>query len=107
MLASNANIINTRKMIPPICEVKIEEPSATIPPPIIPETQVHRDRVGNSRVFTKTGHWSESEKLRYLLFIDHHGAKLATRDGRKLWRVFRTMASFVGTRRAAQCRSHH
>jgi hypothetical protein len=64
-------------------------------------------RAGNSRLFAKTGHWSEEEKLRYLLFIDHHGGRLATRERRRLWRVFRSMASFVGTRRAAQCRSHH
>jgi hypothetical protein len=94
-------------MIPSFGEVKIEEQSSPAPPLGLLHTPHNHFHSGNSRTFAKTGHWTEEEKLRYLLFIDYHRDTLASSDERPLWRVFRSMAAFVGTRRPAQCRTHH
>jgi hypothetical protein len=41
------------------------------------------------------------------MFIEYHSEKLKERESRRLWKIFKHMAAFVGSRRPNQCRSHH
>jgi hypothetical protein len=53
------------------------------------------------------GHWSELEKKLYFVFLMEHQSHFFNREMRRLDKIFKAMANFIGTRAADQCRSHH
>lgn len=55
----------------------------------------------------KCGHWSSDENKRYHWFLELHHEHFFNKHLRRTDRIFKSMASFVETREAEQCRSHH
>jgi hypothetical protein len=55
----------------------------------------------------KCGHWSPDEHKRYHWFLEIHNEHFFNKCLRRTDRIFKTMANFVETREAEQCRSHH
>lgn len=53
------------------------------------------------------GHWSLEENKRYHWFLEIYHLHFIRKEMRRLDKIFKTMATFVGTREAEQCRSHH
>ena len=55
----------------------------------------------------KKGHWSNVENKRYHWFLEIYHNHFIVKEKRRLDKIFKTMAIFIGTREAEQCRSHH
>jgi hypothetical protein len=55
----------------------------------------------------KSGHWSSDENKRYHWFLELHNQHFFEKHLRRTDRIFKSMANFVETREAEQCRSHH
>ena len=55
----------------------------------------------------KFGHWALEENKRYHWFLEIHNHHFLNKHMRRMDKIFKTMAVFVGTREAEQCRSHH
>jgi len=55
----------------------------------------------------KFGHWALEENKRYHWFLEIHNNHFLNKHMRRMDKIFKTMATFVGTREAEQCRSHH
>ena len=55
----------------------------------------------------KFGHWALEENKRYHWFLEIHNHHFLHKHMRRMDKIFKTMATFVGTREAEQCRSHH
>ncbi len=55
----------------------------------------------------KQGHWSAYERERYHLFLEAYHTHFEQRHLRRLAKIFKLMAGFIGTRAPDQCRSHH
>lgn len=55
----------------------------------------------------RTGHWSHEEKKKYHWFLEIHHHHFINKHLRRSDKIFKTMESFLGTRQAEQCRSHH
>lgn len=53
------------------------------------------------------GHWSAQERKRYHWFLEIHHLHYLRKELRRTDKIFKSMAVFVGTRAADQCRSHH
>ena len=57
-------------------------------------------------LYAKTGQWSEKENIRYYAFVKRFREKFEAKERRE-WKIFKTLAQFMRTRNASQCRSHH
>ena len=55
----------------------------------------------------KKGHWSLEENKRYHWFLEIHHHHFICKEMRRLDKIFKTMSTFIGSREAEQCRSHH
>ena len=55
----------------------------------------------------ETGHWNPMEKRRYHWFLEIYHSHFENKHMRRMDKIFKTMADFLGTRAADQCRSHH
>ena len=55
----------------------------------------------------KFGHWAVEENKRYHWFLEVHNHHFLNKHMRRMDKIFKSMAVFVGTREAEQCRSHH
>ena len=53
------------------------------------------------------GHWSLYENKRYHWFLQIHYHHFLNKYMRRIDKIFKTMSTFVGSREAEQCRSHH
>lgn len=53
------------------------------------------------------GHWTKEEKRLYFLFLFEHQEHFFNKELRRMDKIFKSMATFIGTRAADQCRSHH
>lgn len=53
------------------------------------------------------GHWSLEENKKYHWFLEIHYKHFVNRHMRRMDKIFKTMETFIGTRQAEQCRSHH
>ena len=54
-----------------------------------------------------SGHWSQEEKKRYHLFLERYSKHFIMKQLRRMDKIFKVMADFIGSREAEQCRSHH
>ena len=54
-----------------------------------------------------SGHWSSEERGKYFCFIQAHQANFVKKELRRSDKIFKLMSSFLGSRAADQCRSHH
>ena len=95
------------KGYPVATPVKVEEPSS----PPFPLTKVIKQRQNRCRdkelQGMNIGHWTRQEKRLYFLFLYEHQSHFFNREMRRLDKIFKAMATFIGTRAADQCRSHH
>lgn len=68
-----------------------------------------KDRKGKSfrSENTHTGHWQLTENRRYHWFLEIHHLHFIKKEMRRLDKIFKSMSTFIGTREAEQCRSHH
>ena len=55
----------------------------------------------------KKGHWSNEENKKYHWFLEIYHNHFIRKEMRRLDKIFKTMATFIGSREAEQCRSHH
>lgn len=55
----------------------------------------------------ETGHWNGSEKRKYHWFLEIYHSHFENKHMRRMDKIFKTMADFLGSRAADQCRSHH
>jgi len=55
----------------------------------------------------RKGHWSGEENKRYHWFLEIYNNHFICKEMRRLDKIFKTMALFIGSREAEQCRSHH
>lgn len=55
----------------------------------------------------KNGHWDLEENKRYHWFLEIHSSHFIQKHLRRMDKIFKSMALFVATREAEQCRSHH
>ena len=53
------------------------------------------------------GHWTELENAKYCAFLSKFKEKFGEKSARRQWKVFKSLADFMNTRNANQCRSHH
>ena len=53
------------------------------------------------------GHWTLEENKRYHWFLEVHSQHFLNKHLRRMDKIFKSMALFVATREAEQCRSHH
>lgn len=53
------------------------------------------------------GHWTLEENKRYHWFLEIHSQHFLNKHLRRMDKIFKSMALFVATREAEQCRSHH
>lgn len=53
------------------------------------------------------GHWNVREKRLYHNFLTEHSQQFIRSELRRSDKIFRSMASYIGTRAPDQCRSHH
>jgi hypothetical protein len=53
------------------------------------------------------GHWNYLEKKRYHWFLEMYHEHFENKHMRRMDKIFKSMADFIGTRAADQCRSHH
>lgn len=53
------------------------------------------------------GHWNPMEKRRYHWFLEIYHSHFENKHMRRMDKIFKTMADFLGSRAADQCRSHH
>lgn len=53
------------------------------------------------------GHWQLEENKKYHWFLEIHYKHFVNRHMRRMDKIFKTMETFIGTRQAEQCRSHH
>ena len=52
------------------------------------------------------GRWTEAEKLYYFIFLEVHRGKFVA-SSKRLWKIYKALSQYVGTRSPEQCRSHH
>ena len=57
-------------------------------------------------LYCRRGQWSEKENIRYYAFVKRFQDKFEGKERRE-WKIFKTLAQFMRTRSASQCRSHH
>ena len=55
----------------------------------------------------KSGHWTNEENKRYHWFLELYNSYFVNKHRRRTEKIFKTMETFIGTREAEQCRSHH
>jgi hypothetical protein len=55
----------------------------------------------------KKGHWEESERINYHIFLEIWHKQFENKKLRRIDKIFKLMSRFVGTRQPDQCRSHH
>lgn len=55
----------------------------------------------------ETGHWNPQEKRKYHWFLEIYHSHFENKHMRRMDKIFKTMADFLGSRAADQCRSHH
>ena len=53
------------------------------------------------------GHWNYIEKKKYHWFLEMYHGHFENKHLRRMDKIFKSMADFIGTRAADQCRSHH
>ena len=53
------------------------------------------------------GHWNHTEKRRYHWFLEIYHVHFEHKHLRRMDKIFKSMADFIGSRAAEQCRSHH
>ena len=53
------------------------------------------------------GHWRPEENKKYHWFLEMYSKHFIMKQLRRMDKIFKTMAEFIGTREAEQCRSHH
>ncbi|CAD8100526.1 unnamed protein product [Paramecium sonneborni] len=53
------------------------------------------------------GHWTKLEQQQYMEFVQSHQSILKSKYDKKSKKIFKLMSSFIPTRTATQCRSHH
>ena len=53
------------------------------------------------------GHWNTLQKKKYHWFLEMHHGHFENKQLRRMDKIFKSMATFIGTRAADQCRSHH
>ena len=53
------------------------------------------------------GHWNTIEKKKYHWFLEMYHGHFENKHMRRMDKIFKSMADFIGTRAADQCRSHH
>ena len=53
------------------------------------------------------GHWLQEENKKYHWFLEIYSKHFIMKQLRRMDKIFKTMAEFIGTREAEQCRSHH
>ncbi|CAD8107024.1 unnamed protein product [Paramecium sonneborni] len=53
------------------------------------------------------GHWTQQEHQLYLEFVKSHESILKSKYDKKSKKIFKLMSSYIPTRTATQCRSHH
>ena len=56
---------------------------------------------------TQKGHWSSEENKLYHWFLELHSRHFVLKYLRRTDKIFKSMAHFIRTREAEQCRSHH
>ena len=56
---------------------------------------------------TQRGHWSAEENKLYHWFLEIHSEHFIRKHLRRTDKIFKAMASFIKSREAEQCRSHH
>lgn len=66
----------------------------------------HRN-MDEANINQKFGHWTLDENKRYHWFLEIHNKHFFNKHMRRTDKIFKTMALFVGSREAEQCRSHH
>lgn len=64
------------------------------------------NRRSNANI-NKSGHWTEKENSKYYAFVRKFEDKFSEKESRRQWKVFKALATFVKSRNANQCRSHH
>lgn len=65
-----------------------------------------RQSVGEDKNLNR-GHWLFDENKKYHWFLEIHYKHFVNRHMRRMDKIFKTMETFIGTRQAEQCRSHH
>jgi hypothetical protein len=55
----------------------------------------------------RVGHWTPEEKKKYHWFLELYHSHFENKHLRRMDKIFKTMADFLGSRAADQCRSHH
>ena len=55
----------------------------------------------------RIGHWTLEEKKKYHWFLEIYHVHFENKQMRRMDKIFKTMADFLGSRAADQCRSHH
>lgn len=55
----------------------------------------------------KVGHWTTEEKKKYHWFLEIYHSHFENKQMRRMDKIFKTMADFLTSRAADQCRSHH
>ena len=55
----------------------------------------------------KFGHWGLEENKKYHWFLELYNSHFMNKHMRRMDKIFKTMANFIGSREAEQCRSHH
>ena len=53
------------------------------------------------------GHWAYEQNKKYHLFLEIHSRHFIQKKLRRMDKIFKSMADFIGSREAEQCRSHH
>ena len=68
---------------------------------------IKNNLVAPPTTYSKTGHWSDKENIKYYAFLKKYRDKFEEKQSRRQWKVFKTLAQFIKTRNPNQCRSHH
>ena len=56
---------------------------------------------------TQKGHWTHEQNKLYHWFLEIHNRHFILKYLRRTDKIFKSMANFIRTREAQQCRSHH